>query len=43
MSLASAMHKSRKNHLRIDTTTSTDEIFALLDNVNSDNEDMMKF
>ena len=33
------MNKSRKNYIKIDTTTSTEEIFALLNNVNSDVED----
>ena len=32
------MNKSRKNYIKIDTATSTEEIFALLDNVNSDVE-----
>ena len=31
------MNKSRKNYIKIDTTTSTEEIFALLNN--SDVED----
>ena len=33
------MDKSKKNYIKIDVTTSTEEIFALLDNVNSDVED----
>ena len=33
------MDKSRKNYIKIDTKTSTEEIFAQLDNFNSDVED----
>ena len=33
------MEKSRKNYIKVDTTTSTEEIFTLLDNINSDAED----
>ena len=33
------MDKRRKNYIKIDTKTSTEEIFAQLDNFNSDVED----
>ena len=33
------MDKCRKNYIKIDKTNFTEEIFALLDNVNSDIKD----
>ena len=33
------MHKRRKNYIKIDAATSTEQIFVLLDNVNGDVED----
>ena len=38
------MDKSRKNYIKIDKTNFTEEIFALLDNVNGDiKDDIDKF
>ena len=36
------MNNNRKSCFHIDSGTSTDQIFALLDTVQSDNEDMIE-